>query len=294
MEYHNSNLQVLQKNVYLIWNNSNLGDLINGTITTFKICKTYNYNLIIDMSNSDISNFLRNGKSPLCIYPYINFESKSYNTENIPFFKIEEKMNLENYIHNYFLDNSDNVCHITTSAFPYEEIKDDEKQLIKDLLFPNDLIYSLIEYQYSVLPPTILLDPECGDNMLKKYTSVYYNIGDEKGITDNVRYDKFLFYLNKIETSFHLSYKNSIVLFSDSYEFKKFAQTENRNISFTNNKLNNEICDFYLMSKSKSITFLYEKMLYKEEHIVYMPYCHFAYLCSKIYDIPLHTVRLDN
>ena len=70
--------EVLQKNVYLIWNNSILGDLINGTITTFKICKLYNYNLIIDMSNSNISHFLRNGKTPLCISPYINFQTNAY------------------------------------------------------------------------------------------------------------------------------------------------------------------------------------------------------------------------
>jgi hypothetical protein len=287
--------EVLQKNVYLIWNNSNLGDLINGTITTFKICKLNNYNLIIDMSNSNISHFLRNGKSPLCISPYINFQTNAYNIENVPFFKMNEKINLEYYIHNFFIeDPSYNVCYISTSAFPFEEIKEDEKQLIKDLLFPNDLIYNLIEYQYSALPPFLLEPSESENKILKKYASVYYNIGDEKGIKDDVRYDKFLFYLNRLTTSLHLLDEKAIVLFSDSYEFKKFAETENRNLSFTNNKLNNEICDFYLMSKSKSITFLYEKMLYEKEHLNYMPYCHFAYLCSNIYDIPIHTIKIDN
>jgi len=89
-----------------------------------------------------------------------------------------------------------------------------------------------------------------------------------------------------------LNDNNAIVLFSDSYEFKKFAESENRNLAFTNNKLNNEICDFYLLSKSKSITFLYDKSLYDAEKAGCMPYSHFVELCSKIYDLPLHVISM--
>jgi len=150
----------MKKSVYLVWTNrSNLGDLINGTLTTFKICKKNNYNLIIDMSNNNISSFLKNGKSPLCIFPYLDFEHISYDAEEIPFFDLKEKNNLEIYIQDYFSPSqisAANVCYVNTSAISFEEIREDEKKLIKDLLFPNDLIYNLIEFQYSALPPVFL------------------------------------------------------------------------------------------------------------------------------------------
>lgn len=278
------------KYVYLAWREEqSLGEIINGTISTYHLCKKNKYNLLIDVSNNLVSNFSKIGKTTVCLFSQLNCSLKEYDFENVPFFDSFDKM--EDYTKSFFINNEtldncltevddssmnlinpkNNICYLSSSVIPITTFTDDDRKLIKDLLHPNDLIHKLVEYQSSILP----ID----------YNSIYYNIGDEQGVPENANHYKFPYYLGTLNRFYEKTKINNLVFFSDSYELKKYIRSENKiPMPFINNPLNNEICDFYMISKSKNIYFFYEE----DKIDINNNYkSHFAFLSSIIHNVPI-------
>ena len=269
-----------QTDVHNFWG---LGDLIRGTIATFQLCKKHGYKLIVDTHAHPISVFFKNSRTE---YSDLIDELG----ENIQFKCPGE---VENFILNQrrmksdpadldsswsmtdkdFNSNEESPIVFMTNEQCIEPIEEDVKDFIRELISPNNDIINDINQIIQSLP--------CD------YIVKHVRLGDAEMVRNQQNTNKYMYLLNRL-----ISMRTSKdVLFSDSYNFKKFASsragfislnTETSHLGYHTdlNKLKNTMIDFYLISKSKMI-YSYSEYSWNSG---------FVYWSSVIYNIPFRRV----
>ena len=240
-----------------------LGDLIRGTIATIQFSKKYNLKLIIDIHNHPISNFL-SYKS--------NIEEKNiFNKNDIFFIPIG---NLENNIKIFISDKRTNLI-FGTNEFCSDKITEDEKDIIKNILTPNEHFQKSINDYISILP--------------ENFTIQHYRIGDEE-LVRNIKYNNFNTIIDKIKNN----YNYTDILLSDSLEFKRYVKKYFNIFLFDNEichtgceknnlKLQNTLLEFFIIINSKKIkTYRWTGTSYISGFVNWI---------SKIYNIPLEIIE---
>lgn len=187
--------------------------------------------------------------------------------ENIPFKFPGE---VENFILN---SNEESPIVFMTNEQCIEPIEEDVKDFIRELISPNNDIINDINQIIQSLP--------CD------YIVKHVRLGDAEMVRNQQNTNKYMYLLNRL-----ISMRTSKdVLFSDSYNFKKFASsragfmslnTETSHLGYHTdlNKLKNTMIDFYLISKSKMI-YSYSEYSWNSG---------FVYWSSVIYNIPFRRV----
>ena len=144
-----------------------LGDMIRGYINMYQLSQKYNFKLIIDISLHPISKYLITNP-----HEYTNLIENNKN--NIIFNKNPEK---------YILENKDNIIFFNTNSqtnrrkIP-ENISDDCRKYIKDILTPNDEMQQYISEYLSLIKNS-------------NYNILHYRLGDEFNDKNN-NYNKYL------------------------------------------------------------------------------------------------------
>lgn len=242
-----------QTDVHNFWG---LGDLIRGTIGTIQLCKKHGYKLTVDTHAHPISVFFKNSRTE---YSDLIDELG----ENIPF-KCQGE--LENFILN---SNGENPIVFMTNEQCIEPLEEDVKTFIRELISPSSEIINDIDQIIQSLP--------------SDYIVKHVRLGDGEMVRNEQNTNKYFYLLNRL-----MSLRtNKDVLFSDSYNFKKFASshagfmslnTDTSHLGYHTDltKLKNTMIDFYLISKSKAI-YSYSEYSWNSG---------FVYWSSVIYDIP--------
>ena len=239
-----------------------LGDMLRGTLLLYQYTKNKNYNFILDYQLHEISKFLKNNN-----HEYSDIIKNNYN--NINFISWG---NIENYINS---NNNDIVYFFTNGLIEgANNIENDVKEFIKNILIPNDLFQIYI------------------DNILKNipynfYNILHYRLGDELLINNNNNNN-----IINIVDNVNKNIENNDILISDSIFFKEYIKKELPNIFMLNIKpchigfskeedlLKDTFLEFILITKSQKIK-------------TYSKYCWisgFVYWAHKIYDIPLEKI----
>ena len=238
-----------------------LGDMIMGSICLYQLCKKHNYNYIIDNHLHPISKCLKNNKTEYSDY-------LDTIKDNIPFF------NHFTGVEDFIVNSKNDIVVLYTNEFFSEEITDDAKNFIKNILEPNDNIKNEINKLVNDLP----LD----------YSIIHMRLGDEiffsDKIPDKIYYDNCEKYIDMVNSIIN---QNSIIL-SDSYYFKKYAN-EKLSIPYIDLKgghigchndeelIKNAFIEFYIATKSKKIT----------SHTIYGWKSGFVTMAARCYNIPI-------
>lgn len=278
-----------------------IGDLVRGSVGLYQFCKNYNFNLIVDISLYPVSKYLEKIE-----HPHSD--------------KVKEDKDLFDFVQNYeyhilqnFYQNNVDLLFFNTNAYLHvydTELEPDLKHFIKNILTPNNELEKYIEQTLENLELTN-----------KKYNVIHYRLGDSEIVYGNQNnnyyklYQHFLHQLEIIDQSNQKQEKeekNNIILISDSQMFKKYIKnklSETTDFSYDSyeSKLNKIIktLDFpicHLGTTENDITtrntltelFIISKSEKINTFSVYSHISGFAYLCHKIFDVPINcTVNLQ-
>ena len=236
-----------------------LGDIIRGTIALYQICKKYNYNYIVDIQLHPICNFLEIKKHK---YSNLILENK----DNINFVYPEK-------VEKFVINNNDEIIYFfSTAHLINNNITDDCKNFIKNILKPNFELKKSIDLNINKIPFTI-------DNF------IHYRIGGING--DQIQTFKkknYIQYLNHL-----VKYKReNDILITDNILFKQFIKQNNINIFMLDTKvahlgydtntdsIKDTLLEFFIMTKAENIKY----------HPVNGP-SGFIKIVNYIWDIPL-------
>jgi hypothetical protein len=209
-----------------------LGDMIRGTISTYQICKKYNYKLIVDTHLHPISLYFNKNTSI-----YSSILDKIHN--KVVFI---EKGKLNDYINNSQVDL---LCFMTNEDIIHD-IDDDDKQFIRNILEPNENMNNIIKSYLEKLP--------------LNYSILHIRLNDleqKRNIYDYPLYNSLINIVNNNK-------ENTSILFSNSHNFKvyinkliniPFIDTNGSHIGYDNNSDNirDTLLDMYIISKSSKI-----------------------------------------
>ena len=176
-----------------------LGDIIRGTIALFQLSKKHNFHLIVDIQLHPISKYFK-----FRTHEYSEYIRK--NKDNISFIY---PGTVENYIEN----NDNEIIYFLTNEFFHDEITQDCKDFIKNLLQPNLELETYIQDIIKSKPPPenySILHCRLGDSFLVRND-------DERGF-------------DKIKETIFKYAEASDVLMSDSNSFKEDIMVKNPNI----------------------------------------------------------------
>lgn len=265
----------MDKIVILVWTQKcrnqedaywGLGDLIRGTIRLFQLHKELNFKFEVNLILHPISKFINTKPSD-----YDEFIQNNKN--NIEFILTE---NVENYIKN---SSEDIIFFSTNSLCKYEEITDECKYFIKNLLTPND---ELNQY----------IDNIVERHNLNGFEIIHYRLGDKYFNDDKTDINLKIFkpLINKIL----FNHNDKSVFLSDSKIFKsKFKLLtnvlKNKDITILDlnichlgyendlDKIKDTLTEFFIITKSNKI----------KTYSVYPWISGFVFWISIIYNIPL-------
>jgi len=271
------------------------GDFLRGSLFLIQFCKEYELIFEINLINHPFSKYfekydfnktLKNEKINEKIYEnIIKFEETNYNPLILDGNILDNKTNP--FIYNdfiYYLGNNpiiNNNLYIYNICFPSFYIKYDEKEILKNLIKPNNYIKSLLLDNLNYL-----------NFKEKDYEIIHIRLGDKyllenNNILDinNIKNLKILLNdLNKLDKTknYLLISDNNVIklLFKEKYNFIKF-QIKELTHSGTFKEYNemlfiNTLIDFYLISLSNRIN----------AYSVYEHGTGFSKWCAEIYDIP--------
>ena len=235
-----------------------IGDLIRGTIKLYQLSKKMNFQLIVNIKHHPISNFLKQ--------TYIEHEDLI--TQNINNILFITPNNVEDYINN----SSDNIIYFLTNDLCDENnISEDCKNFIKDILKPNDELYNNINsIIQSKEPHYEILHLRTGDVYIKEGLMEISNVNRIYKIIDN-------------------NYKNSDFVMCDSSNFKYQLKHNRPKINILEldighigyetdlNKIKNSLIEFFIITYSNKI----------KTFSVYGWISGYVYWISKIYNIEL-------
>lgn len=242
-----------------------LGDLIRGTIKMHQLSKKNNFNLIVNINLHPISLFLKKQE----------VEHNNIITDNINKILFVLPGKVEKFIN----DSKDNIIYFLTNDFCDEQnINDDCKLFIKNILTPNDLMTDM------------LVKHEVTD-----YDIIHLRLGDSNIGCEHMSYGDIQKYKNIIVSNIDINKK--CILVCDSIYFKNILKNENfccdkniqmfdfevGHIGYEQNieKIKNSMFEFFIISKAKTI----------KTYSVYSWTSGFVHWISKIYDIPLVRIK---
>ena len=235
-----------------------LGDIIRGTIALFQLSKKHNFHLIVDLQLHPISKYFK-----FRTHEYSEYIRK--NKDNISFIYPDT---VENYI-----ESSDNdVIYFLTNDFFHNEITNECKEFIKQLLQPNLDFETYIQSIIKSKPP-----PE-------NYSILHCRLGDSFLVrNENMRE------FNQIKEQIFKYAEVTDVLMSDSNGFKEDIIINNPNIflyhihiahlgvQMHSEYIKDTLFEFILATRSSKI----------KTYSVYGHLSGFVKIIHEIYDIPL-------
>ena len=233
-----------------------LGDLIRGTIKLYQLSKQMDFDFYVNIHLHPISHFI---KKRITDFDHLILQNK----DNIEFVfpgDVEQYIRSSNNEIIYFLTND--VCD--------ENITNDCKNFMKDILQPNDYLNQEID-KLDIKQPFNILHLRLGDSYIKidMNDEVFHNI--QKIVTSN--------------------YNENDILLCDSSYFKKRINEQNRfklfdlvigHIGYETDmeKIKNSLIEFFIISKSTHI----------KTYSVYNWISGFVHWNSVLYDIPLSRI----
>ena len=242
-----------------------LGDLIRGTIQLYQLSKKLNFRLIVDYQLHPISEFLK-GRN----HEYS--ELIKLNKDNILF--------VDQYCsEQHIINNKNDVIYFLTNDFYNDELNEDDKNFIKNILEPNELFNNEL-------------------NMLKnnfnKFDIFHFRLGDiEKSKMINTDYNIFIKMLQNIKNN---GVNN--LLITDSETFKKEIKLKTNNINTLDtkiihlgyntdsNKIKDTLLEFYIM---RYASIIYTYSIFTHNNGI----SGFVYYINKIYNIPIKRIAYD-
>jgi hypothetical protein len=232
----------------------------------FQLSKKYNFHLKVDIQLHPISSFLKYNK-----HNYSNYVLE--NKDNIPFIYPED-------IEQFIINNTNEVCCLFTNSLIIDEITDECKEFIKELLTPTK------EFAYYISQTTLLTKAPTNFNIF------HFRLGDSM-LVRNKDTDTPLEYYNNILNKY---YEKDDILLSDSTQFKEFIIESNHPIFLFKNQtahigyekniefLKDTLFEFFTIIKAKKIkTFTF-----------YHHISGFVNMLHHIYDIPIIQIGLGN
>lgn len=236
-----------------------IGDIIRGTIALFQLSKKHNFRLIVDIQLHPIAKYFK------------------YNTHEYSEFILKNKHNVSfiypDQVENHILNNYNNVVYFLTNEFFHEEITNECKEFIKNILTPNLEFEKYIQdIQISKPPP-------------EKYSIFHFRLGDSFLVRNDNNCGQF----NEIKNKLFQYAEQTDILMSDSNCFKENIMTNNPNIFLYHihaghmgvqmqaQHLKDTLFEFILVTRSNKI----------KTHSVYNHLSGFVKIAHEIYDIPL-------
>jgi len=238
-----------------------LGDIIRGTIKLYQLSKKMDFELVVDIQHHPISRFLKNTNTK-----YSNLVKNNRN--NIEFVL---PGSLENHIES---SNKDIILMLTNDLCDENDITEDCKEFIRNILTPSDFLNEYMEIRKSELTQS-------------EYNILHYRLGDGELVRKNES--------NSLSEQLEHLQKNkemNDVLISDSETFKNYTMknTNDINIFYTKaahlgyetnpSKIMDTLVELFLIVGAKKI----------KTHSVYTWISGFVYWIHKIYDIPLEKI----
>lgn len=213
-----------------------LGDIIRGIIYTYYLCKKFNYEYIVDISQHEISNYITVKK-----HNYIEY----INYNNINFIQKPEE---------YIKTNYNNIIYFITNEQYIDEIDSECKLFLKDLFTPNDNFKNYMNKRIIDLN----LETE-----LNNYSAIHFRLGDDclvrdiDNITNNINLQTYINLFNKYKTE-------KYILFSDNNIFKTIIKeqfnafvldTKVSHFGYSNNinTIEDTLLEFFILLKVKEI-----------------------------------------
>jgi len=270
------------------------GDFIRGCFFLLQFCSKYNFQIKI-IINHPVASFLENFYQQYSLYENVNN----------PFLKLTHmfvennwkisKYDSSNYITDVVTNNKtfddflNYLCNLKVFQgaifsynimFPYDEISEEHKIYMRNLLEPNEEIKLYVDNTLETIgfhkKSYSVIHVRSGDKYLNENTKIF----------DSVYYKKLV---HEINILIHSNPKNNYLLIADNIEIKillieKFPSLKAvfKNIThlgegtlLEREKVKNTMLDFYLMSHCNSI-------------YSYTCYAHgsgFSYWCAKTYNI---------
>lgn len=276
-------------------NVTGFGDFIRGCFFTLQFCKRHQFICKI-LINHPISIFLKNGNSS-------SLYRKLYNTLFFTQSNLKDTIfnrnnnNIENFIlaGKTSVDFVEYLCRLKifnhsifsySTLFPYDNISDEECEIVKTLLEPSDEMEQYIDEamtEYGIFKKQyIVIHVRSGDAYLKNETKIFnshyfntltsdiFNIINEYGNNGNGMNDFLLISdNNEIKYLLHENFPMIKISYKDITHLGEGIELEKE-------KVKNTLIDFYLISNASHIF----------SFTVYPHGTGFSYWCSKVYNIP--------
>lgn len=278
----NLNIESFKNNfintVCVVWNNKihdqknshGFGDKLRGAIYVYRYFKKINKNIeiLVDGTNDTIGDILKNVSTSY---------SEKIKTAKINY--IIEEDNPKDFS-NLFIEKNNTVFIYTNRNLDNTNLSDDEKEFAKYISEPKDNIKMEIKKKI--------------ENLSKNFTIKHFRFNDSVFKNDvdikDPTFSKFFYLLKK-------DYKDTDILFTNSYNFTKYAiqklnikyidcnnaicKVEHTGYSNEYEKVKNSFIEFHIIGNSKKII----------SYTVYDWPSNFVYWTAKIYDIPFESIE---
>ena len=239
-----------------------LGDILRGTMSMFQLSKKYDFQLIVDIQLHPVSKYLHIKGNE-----YSNYVLQ--NANNIPFIYPED---IEQFIKN----NDEDVCCLLTNSHLIDEVTQECKDFIKNILTPNDEFAKYIN------------DLKIAKNTPANYNILHFRLGDTLLVrkSSNVDFQNYINIMNQHKES-------NDILMSDSTRFKEQVMIGNYGVFLFHihvahlgyaqhtNDIKDTLFEFFVITQSSKI-----KTFSNYGHI-----SGFVYLAHLVYDIPLVRIQ---
>ena len=239
-----------------------LGDIIRGTIALFQLSKKHDFRLIVDIQLHPISKYFKYNT-----HEYSEYIQK--NKDNIPFIYPDT---LEKYIE----QSNDTVLFLLTNDNFHNEITNECKNFIKELLTPNLEFEQFIQDVIKTKPT-----PE-------NYSILHFRLGDSFLVRNEQNNQ-----LEEVRKKMYGNVESTDILMSDSNCFKEFIMSNNPDIFLYHihashmglqmhaKYIKDTLFEFILITRSNKIK-------------TYSTYGHlsgFVKIAHDIYDVPLSRIN---
>jgi hypothetical protein len=237
-----------------------LGDLIRGTIKLYKLSKRMNFNLLVNIQLHPISNCLKQQNSE---YDDLIISNKD-NIKYITLGKLEE----------YIESSTEDILYFLTTDYCDDDITDDCKQFIKDILEPNEELNNLLEtFLSSKEEDYEIFHCRLGDNNIKNDVSTKI-IEDMDRILDKYRTCNDIFMCDSKYYKNHLSTNKPEICILDLDIGHLGYETDEIRVK-------NTMFEFFIISRSKNI----------KTYSNYYWISGFVFWLGKIYDINVVNIK---